>query len=202
VRLAARNWLETLAGNRDQFAVYTRRPFLIIGWSYVATLHLMVGLPCSGKTTLARQLESHYSALRLTTDEWHIRLFGHDFGENMTESDEARHAARHELVEALLWDVAARVLVLGVDVILDFGCWVRSERDDFRSRARALGVDFKIHFADAPEEVLLERLKARNNLHSPETFSIPSRKLQEWMQIFEAPLAEELEPQDTSQSPP
>jgi Predicted kinase len=36
------------------------------------TLHLMVGLPCSGKTTLARQLEHKYSALRLTTDEWHI----------------------------------------------------------------------------------------------------------------------------------
>src|SRR5690242_19062107 len=44
-------------------------------WNLVATLHLIVGLPCSGKTTLARQLERQYSALRLTPDEWHIRLF-------------------------------------------------------------------------------------------------------------------------------
>jgi predicted kinase len=29
----------------------------------------MLGLPCSGKTTLARELEQKYSALRLTTDE-------------------------------------------------------------------------------------------------------------------------------------
>lgn len=42
----------------------------------MATLHLMVGLPCLGKTTLARTLEREQSALRLTPDEWHIRLFG------------------------------------------------------------------------------------------------------------------------------
>jgi predicted kinase len=57
----------------------------------LATLHLMVGLPCSGKTTLARELEMRYAALRLTTDEWHIRLFGRDFGEDMDESDETKH---------------------------------------------------------------------------------------------------------------
>ncbi|MBI5961278.1 MAG: AAA family ATPase, partial [Chloroflexi bacterium] len=38
----------------------------------------MVGLPCSGKTTLAQKLEREQSALRLTTDEWHVRLFGQD----------------------------------------------------------------------------------------------------------------------------
>ena len=159
----------------------------------MATLHLIVGLPCSGKTTLARQLEAKYSALRLTTDEWHIRLFGHDFGENMTESDEAEHNTRHDSVESIMWDVAARVLVLGVDVILDFGCWVRSQRDEFRSRAEDLGVDFKIHFADVPEELLFERLKARNDTRAPGTFFIPDAKLKEWIQIFEPPSSEELD---------
>jgi predicted kinase len=70
----------------------------------------MVGLPFSGKTTLG-ELEQQYSALRLTPDEWHTRLFGQDV-------DEKDHDHRHNVVEALLWDVAARVLVLGVDVIL------------------------------------------------------------------------------------
>ena len=105
----------------------------------MAKLHLMVGLPCSGKTTLARQLEAEHSALRLTTDEWHIRLFGHDYDEGMSSSDEAEHDARHDSVESLMWDVASRVLTLGVDVILDFGCWVRSQRDEYRAKAEALG---------------------------------------------------------------
>jgi predicted kinase len=159
----------------------------------MATLHLMVGLPCSGKTTLARQLETKYSALRLTTDEWHIRLFGHDFWDNMTESDEAEHGSRHDAVESLMWNVAARVLVLGVDVILDFGCWVRSQRDEFHSRAKNLGADFTIHFVDVPEEVLLERITARNDVHAEEgAFFIPKAKLKEWIQMFEPPSSEEL----------
>ncbi|MBS4203416.1 AAA family ATPase [Lederbergia citrea] len=159
----------------------------------IATLHLMVGLPCSGKTTLARALEKKYSALRLTPDEWHIRLFGHDYGENMTESDEAKHDARHDTVESLMWDLAARVLVLNIDVILDFGCWVRSQRDEFRSRAKDLGAEFKIHFVDVSEELLFERLKTRNKQNPDGTFLIPEAKLKEWIQIFEPPSSAELE---------
>ena len=72
----------------------------------MATLHLMVGLPCSGKTALARTLESACSALRLTPDEWQLRLFGQD-------AEESEHDARHSLIEALLWELASRALVLG-----------------------------------------------------------------------------------------
>ncbi|MFZ0711174.1 MAG: ATP-binding protein, partial [Terrimicrobiaceae bacterium] len=80
----------------------------------VSTLHLMVGLPCSGKTTLARKLEYERSALRLTPDEWQLRLFGQD-------AEAPEHDARHGLIEALLWELASRALVLGTNVILDFG---------------------------------------------------------------------------------
>ncbi|MFB5660989.1 AAA family ATPase [Alteribacillus sp. HJP-4] len=158
----------------------------------MAKLHLMVGLPCSGKTTLARKLEKKYSALRLTPDEWHTRL-GHDFGYNMTDSDMTIHNARHEAVESMMWDVAARILTLGVDVILDFGFWSRSERDDFRSRAKELGADFKIHYNDISEEELIKRLKTRNAEKPDSTFVIPEATLKEWIQIFEPPSPEELE---------
>src|SRR5438874_11921497 len=109
----------------------------------------------------------------------------------MTEADEAKHDSRYESVEAIMSEVAARVLVLGVDVILDFGCWVRSQRDEFRSRANALGANFTIHFADVPEEVLFERLTARNQIPTEETFFIPEAKLKQWIQIFEPPSPEE-----------
>jgi len=153
----------------------------------------MVGLPCSGKTTLARQLEARYSALRLTPDEWHIRLFGHDYRDDMTEADESVHGSRHDVVESLMWDVAARVLALGVDVILDFGCWVRGQRDEFRSKARDLGADFQIHYVAVSDEVLFERLEARNALPAAGAFFIPRSKLEEWIRIFEPPASDELE---------
>ncbi|MCP3028555.1 ATP-binding protein [Halobacillus sp. A5] len=157
----------------------------------MATLHLMVGLPCSGKTTLARKLETKHSALRLTPDDWHAGL-GHHYGYNMTESDESLHNVRHDAVESLMWKVAARVLVLGVDVILDFGLWSRKEREELRCRAEELGADIKIHFMDVPEKVLFERLRNRNAHKPDESFVIPEAKLKEWIQTFEPPLPEEL----------
>ena len=101
----------------------------------------MVGLPCSGKTTLAHQLEQELPALRLTPDEWHLPIFGDDEGE-------VEHDARHSLIEAMLWNIASRALELGTNVILDFGFWAREEREDFRLRARQLGASSEVHFLD------------------------------------------------------
>jgi predicted kinase len=92
-----------------------------------------------------------------------------------------------------MWDLAARVLVLNIDAVLDFGCWVRSQRDEFRSRVMDLGAEFKIHFVDVSEELLFERLKTRNKQKPKRTFLIPEAKLKKWIQIFEPPSSEELE---------
>ncbi len=152
----------------------------------MATLHLMVGLPCSGKTTLARKLEAERMALRLTPDEWHVRLFGQDV-------DAPEHDARHSLIEALLWEVASRALALGTNVILDFGFWAREEREDFRWRAQQLGVSSEVHFLDVPEAELLRRLTARNRQPSAAVFKIPAEKLKLWLAVFQAPTQDELE---------
>ncbi|MGB8509049.1 MAG: ATP-binding protein, partial [Pyrinomonadaceae bacterium] len=142
----------------------------VAGGSNIATLHLMCGLPCSGKTTLARQIEHERAALRLTPDEWITALFGPEI------SGEALDAAR-DPVEAVLWNIAARVLTLGVDVVLDFGFWSRVEREDFRSRATQLGAHSELHFLDVPETLLLSRLAARNARLPPGTFPIDEARL-------------------------
>lgn len=152
----------------------------------MATLHLMVGLPCAGKTTLAKQLEEEYSALRLTPDEWHTRLFGNDVGDE-------QHDARHTQIESLLWGIAARSLALGVNVILDFGFWAKVEREDFRARARQLGASSEIHFLDVPEAELMERLRQRNASPAAGAFTIPEADLRGWLAIFQPPGPEELE---------
>jgi predicted kinase len=149
----------------------------------------MVGLPCSGKTTLARALEHRHSALRLTVDEWHLRLFGQD-------AEDPEHDGRHGLLEALQWDVASRALALGVDVILDFGFWAREEREDYRSRARRLGASSEIHFLDVPESELLRRLAQRNAQGSGLAFHIPEERMRPWIASFEKPTEEELQRRD------
>ncbi len=152
----------------------------------MATLHLIVGLPCSGKTTLARKLEIERSALRLTPDEWQIRLFGQD-------AEEPEHDARHGLIEAMLWEIASRALVLGTDAILDFGFWAREEREDFRLRAKRLGAASEVHYLEVPEDELLRRLAARNPEPSERSFHISEEKMKPWIAFFQRPTPDELE---------
>ncbi|HMA34257.1 MAG TPA: AAA family ATPase [Chloroflexia bacterium] len=152
----------------------------------MATLHLICGLPCAGKTTLARHLEQEYAALWLNLDDWHTRLFGQDV-------EDALHDARHAVIEALLWEMAARVLRLGVNVILDFGFWGHSEREDYRAQAARLGASSELHFLNVPEEVLFERLALRNAQLPQGTFFIPAAKLKEYIAWFQPPSPAELE---------
>jgi predicted kinase len=72
-------------------------------------------------------------------------------------------------------------------VILGFGFWTRGERDDFQARAAALGAGFKIHFADASPEQLLERICARNANLPSGSFHIPEASLHEWILWFDCP---------------
>jgi predicted kinase len=145
-------------------------------------LHLICGLPGSGKTTLARQLERDLSALRLAPDEWMGRIVGDGY-------DESKRAA----VEAVQWEIAARALTLGIDVILENGFWSRAERNDFRSRAAVLGAVTRLHFLDVPRDELSRRLALRNAALPADTFRVTDAQLDLWSRQFEPPGADELE---------
>lgn len=91
----------------------------------------------------------------MTPDEWQYFLFGHDILD-------PEHDERHTKVEELMWEVAVKVLRSGTDVILDFGFWTKSERDEFRRKTHSFGADSKIHYMDVPNDVIWERLSVRN----------------------------------------
>ena len=144
------------------------------------TLHMMVGLPCAGKTTLAKRLERETGALRLTPDEWHRHLFGQD----VFHPD---HDERHTRVEDLMWRVAEEALRRGIDVILDFGFWPREERAMVRERAASCGAATETHFLDAPRDLLFRRAEERNARQAADETHFPLEMLEEWIELFEPP---------------
>ncbi|MEZ4501607.1 MAG: AAA family ATPase [Dehalococcoidia bacterium] len=146
-----------------------------------ARLILTCGLPGSGKTTLAIRLAEERRAVRLTKDEW-LWAIG--------PSPWNREAGAR--VERELWRLAQDLLRLDTSVILDFGLWARSERDEVRGVARALEVGVELHYLDVPAEELWRRIEARNA--APTWASAPIRRadLDEWLSAFEAPDAEEI----------
>jgi predicted kinase len=141
----------------------------------------MCGLPGSGKTTVAKQLERERSALRLTPDDWIAAL-------SVNPYDEAKRAA----VEAIQWQIAARALELGLNVVLDFGFWSRAEREDFRTRAALLGARTEVQFLNVARSELLARLAHRNAALPAGTFRVDEVQLDEFFGYFEPPVPEEL----------
>ncbi|GAA4007530.1 hypothetical protein GCM10022631_19350 [Deinococcus rubellus] len=119
------------------------------------TIHAMHGFLGSGKTTLARQLETELPAMRFSSDEWMVALHGQDppaadFGDSRSR------------VYSLMRRQWLRVLELGLPVILDEGLWSRRERDELRSEAAALGVPLTIYTLNTPEDLARERVRRRN----------------------------------------
>lgn len=146
-----------------------------------AVLHLICGLPGSGKSTLARRLAAETGALRLSSDVW-MRALGVD------GYDEATRGR----VEALQWDLALDLLGRGIGVILEAGFWTRAERDACRAGAAAVGAKAVLHLCEAPVEVLMARVAARNAALPEDSYRVEPGDIPRWVPLFERPGADEL----------
>jgi hypothetical protein len=113
----------------------------------MTTLHLICGLPGSGKTTFAKKLEKSHSAFRLSPDEWIAPLL-------RDSSDTAELDRLRSPVEAIQWEMAKRLLALGIDVVLEWGFWSKQERNFYRQQAEALGAEVKLHYLDVRRDEL------------------------------------------------
>ena len=136
-------------------------------------LVLLCGLPASGKATLARELGVAYRAVRFNPDEWELALGVDPFDEGF----QAR-------LEAQFWELTQRLLVLGTSVILEWGFWARSERDEKREAARRLDVPVELRFLDAPYDELVRRVVAR---HGAGGIAITERHMERYRTIFQPP---------------
>jgi predicted kinase len=155
-----------------------RRTKISAGNGLQPRLVLLCGLPASGKTTLARKLEDAYGAVRLNPDEWESALDVDPFDEGF----QAR-------LEAEFWELAQRLLVLGTSVVLEWGFWARSERDEKREAARALGVAVELRFLDAPYDELVRRVVAR---HAAGGIAITESDMERYQGVFQRPTDDEL----------
>jgi predicted kinase len=145
------------------------------------TMYVLVGLPGSGKTTRARQIEAEHPALRLTLDEWMIPLFGvPDAG------------GKQDVLEGRLVWLAIRALGIGVSVIVDFGVWSREERSALRWLAGQAGANCELHYLDIDQEEQQRRLEDRLASDPGSTYEMKYFDLDKFRSQFQVPSQDEL----------
>ena len=150
-----------------------------------ATVYLICGFIGAGKTTFARQLERRTGAVRITKDEWSIRLIGND-------PTIAGYAAWDRRIIGLSRDVAFGLAAKGIDVILDEGFWARAERDAMRRRVEAVGANAVLYYVEAPIEAIRERVRRRNAQLTGDAFAISRELLDGYLPSWQPPGADEV----------
>lgn len=153
-----------------------------------ATLHLISGLPCAGKTTYALRLKEECDAVHVCLDRWLITAFGRY---RVDSVGMAEHVRRVYACRELIWSAAAEFLGRGADVILDDGFFLRADRRHHIEQAHEVGATAVIHFVDTPPDVLRARLAARNANPGDYHFEISADAIESFATAFEPPRADE-----------
>jgi predicted kinase len=154
----------------------------------MATVHLISGLPCSGKTTYASALAVDTRGVHFQLDYWLITAFGR-YSIDVVGHEE--HVRRVLACRELIWKSASEFVARGVDVILDDGFFFGENRRQHIVLAGQAGARAKTHYMRASVEVLRERLTKRNESLPPYNFRIEPAMLDLFVGLFEIPSRKE-----------
>jgi predicted kinase len=154
----------------------------------MATVHLICGLPCSGKTTYALGLRADANRVLFSLDRWLITMFGRY---SIATTGHEEHIRRVLACRELIWEVAAEFVRRSVDVILDDGFFLRDNRVRYVELSQAIGASAKVHFIDTPVSVIRTRLEQRNASLPRYNFRIDPETLYGFLGLFETPTDDE-----------
>lgn len=142
-------------------------------------VHMIHGFVGAGKTTFSKKLERETRAVRFTPDEWICDLYGNNPpAESFDE--------RQDRIYALIRKVAERVLAAGADVILDYGFWWKTEREETRRWAESIGAGVKLYALQCPDDVMDARTLARTAEMPEGALRIDENAIRIFRQKFEA----------------
>jgi predicted kinase len=147
-------------------------------------VYLICGFIGAGKSTFAKKQEEKTGAVKITKDEWSIRLIGNDPTiDGYAEWD-------HKIIE-LSRDFAFYLAAKGIDVIMDEGFWEKEEREELKRRILAIGAKAVMYYVDTPIETIRERVVGRNSNLTKESFKISSEMLNNYLKYWQAPNEDE-----------
>lgn len=148
------------------------------------TLHLLCGKIASGKSTLAAKLSDAPGTVLMSEDAWLAALF---VDQMTTGADYVRCSNK---LQTIMTPHVAALLNAGVSVVLDFPANTVAQRRwmlDVIGQSKAA---HQMHVLDPPDEVCLERLRARNTAGAHE-FAVTEEQFHRFAKHFVVPTEDE-----------
>lgn len=152
--------------------------------SKTPVVYMICGFIGAGKTTFAKKLEAKTGAIRITKDEWLIKLFGHSpLIDKFEEYDKK--------ICELSNDIAFQFVKRGIDVIIDDGFWVRSQRDEMKQRIERLGAEAVLYYVECSMDVMKKRVVGRSNNLTEDSFEVSESVFDGYTRFWEPPSDDE-----------
>lgn len=145
------------------------------------TLHLLMGLPGSGKTTLAKHIQKITGAIRLSSDDFRLLLF----------PDPTFSQTEHDNLYKILDHNVEHLLEGGRDVIYDANLNRRMHRDEKYTLAKKYDANVVLWWLRTPDELSKKRrIDDQNHMLIPDG-ETPERMFDRIAGVFEPPQNDE-----------
>jgi len=148
-------------------------------------VHLILGLPGSGKTTLSHELSERLVLPRFSLDEEYFKVVP-----NKQQSE--RDFVIEAQVEASIKDRVTALLATGRSVVLDFCPWRKAQRQTFYNFITTHGGLPQLHFLPVERDELIRRLERRNSQRDTRYQYMSPEMLNDFYERFDPPGPEDL----------
>lgn len=149
---------------------------------------LICGKICSGKTTYAEKLRHECHAVLLSCDEITLALFAQQLGD--------QHESIVRKTKNYLFQKSLEILGCDINVILDWGFWMKQDRDEARAFYRNHGFACEFHYVDVSDKIWQKNLEKRNRAvldGKVSAYYVDEGLARKFDSIFEMPDKEEMD---------
>lgn len=154
----------------------------------MAKVYLICGKLCCGKTTYSQKLCAENDAIVLSVDELTLTVFGQNCGEKLDEY--VLNAKKYLLNKSLA------LIDKNINIVLDWGFWIRKERAFTKDFYKSRGIDCELHYIDISDETWKARIDQRNRVvltDKTSAYYVDENLLAKCNLIFETPSEDEID---------
>ncbi len=155
----------------------------------MSVVYLLCGKVGCGKSTYAQKLKKENNAVILSCDTLMLTLFDDCIGPE-------KHKDFSDRCKKFLYAQAEDIILLGHDVVLDFGFWSKQERTAVKEMFLQKGIKTKLVLINTSYEIITSQLEQRNKLVEEgkiRAYHIDEEKRNRFDGFFETPSEDEID---------